>query len=99
LNLTFWVDVDENDSHTINLLYQESEDLPEFIEFDGKELLEIKPNLNRHSGIYVLKVTVEDDNSNGCICGSQSDTIFLVIKVNNRDLFNIFGFEVIEKGT
>lgn len=93
------MDIDENDSHTMNLIYQESKDLPEFIEFDGEELLEIKPTLNRQSGLYVLKITVEDDNANRCVCGTQSDTIFLVIQVNDQDFFNIFGFKVIEKGT
>lgn len=95
LNLTFWVDVDETDLHVVTVEFDDSEELPDFIEYDGSELLEIRPKSPADSGYYVLKVTVTDDNSNDCTCGEQSDTIFLVLRIfeelQDIDFMEIFG--------
>lgn len=95
MNLTFWVDVDEFDEHTVTVEYKDTPELPEFIEFDDKELLEIRPKTKEDSGYFVLKITVTDDNSNDCPCGVKSGTIFLVIRVfyelQEIDFLELFG--------
>lgn len=88
MNITFWADVDEGDTHSLTILEDELKyKQPDFTTFSPAKKFEVKPTSDKDIGSYLVKFLLEDDNSNACSCGVQSAILILSIKVLEREAF------------
>ena len=65
--LPSWSDVDSGDTHVVEVKLDNGADLPSFMSYypDPESKIVLEPGLVEEVGIYVLKFSVEDDDSVG----------------------------------